>query len=143
MNVSVVTTSSSAMGMSAMKDSFTPGSGLTSAARFWLRGILMWKLIGRLISSTSDQKGSYAGSHSGLPPRSSGKGSTWNPFRPSFATRSSSAIPSFRSRRGMCARPTRRPGAARESSTIQSLYVRTTNMRSSASFAYCVTGPPK
>ncbi len=43
------------------------------------------------------------------------------PFRPIFAMRPSSAMPSSRSTSGTCARPTRRLGAALENSTIQSL----------------------
>ena len=120
--ISVETVSQIEMGAMAMKVSLTPGVGFWNVAMtLALRGPTMWKLSGRPVSSMSDQNGSYAGSHSGLPPRSSGKGSQWKPRSPILAMRLSSAMPSSMSSSGTCARPTRRFGAAFDSSTIQSL----------------------
>ena len=47
------------IGAIATKVSFTPGVGFwNTSATFCLRGPTMWKLIGRPVSSTNDQKGS-------------------------------------------------------------------------------------
>ena len=58
--VSVDTTSQIEIGAMAMNVSFTPGVGFMNvlARRSALRGPTMWKLIGRPVSSISDQNGS-------------------------------------------------------------------------------------